>query len=135
MNETSFIRSIHKKLPKEVYTWKVNANFVAGIADAWYCGSGGGSLWIEYKFLALPVRGSSLIRPAPNDNQRDWLIDRASQGQRTALVVGVDSPEKHVAIFQDDIELGYAGLTKDAFMKRAVLRPEVVSFITDTVLI
>lgn len=50
-------------------------------------------------------------------------------------MVGVDSPEKHVAIFQDDIELGYAGLTKDAFMKRAVLRPEVVSFITDTVLI
>lgn len=132
MNETTFIRSIHAKLPKEVYAWKINANFVAGVADAWYCG-GGGSLWVEYKFLPIPARGTSTIRPPPNDNQRDWLVDRAAQNQQTALIVGVDTPKKEVVIFVDDIPRGYAGITKAEFMERAVTRDDVVAFILQRV--
>jgi hypothetical protein len=89
MNEHSFIRAIHRLLPKHVYRWKINDNFAGGVADAYYSGVAG-DLWIEYKFVSLPKRDTSKVIFGASAQQIRWLCQRKQEGRRVYLVVGSD---------------------------------------------
>lgn len=91
--ENNFISSVHRHLPAKLYRMKNHNVYNAGIADCWYSGVGG-DLWIEYKFLVLPKRDSTVIDlvggkdPALSHLQQAWLTDRHNEGRQVGVVVG-----------------------------------------------
>lgn len=126
MNEHSFVRSIHRKLPGEIYTWKINDNYAGGVADAYYS-SDGGDLWIEYKYLkTLPAKGSTEIEIGLSGNQKIWLGGRFKEGRVVAVVVG--SPEGNLILQHPDDWL--RKIPKHEFISKAIETPEIVSYIT-----
>lgn len=89
MNEHSFIRSIHNKLPCDVYVWKINDNFQGGVADAYYSRILGGDMWIEYKYLkALPKRQDTIVQFGLSELQKEWLNGRILDGRTVSVIVG-----------------------------------------------
>lgn len=90
--ENTFIASVHKYLPPELYRMKNSNMFNSGIADVWY--DGRRDLWLEYKFLVLPKRADTVIdlvsgkQPAISALQQMWLRDRHNNGRQVGVVVG-----------------------------------------------
>ena len=88
MDEHGYIRSIHKKLPPDLYHWKINDTFQGGVADAFYRGNKR-ILFVEYKFIkTLPVRETTLIVPDCSVLQIKWLKDSYNDGVPTVVIVG-----------------------------------------------
>lgn len=91
--ENTFISSVHKHLPPAVYSMKNHNEYNGGIADVWYDGPIG-DLWIEYKFVAIPKRATTVIdlvggkNPIISKLQQEWLKARALNGRNVAVVVG-----------------------------------------------
>ena len=84
MNESGFIATVSKKLPPEIYAWKINARFAPGVPDCWYCGPDG-DLWCEWKFVhKMPKKH----KPRLSKKQADWLDARYDQGRNVAVLVG-----------------------------------------------
>ena len=67
--------------------------FNGGIADVWYSGAQA-DLWIEYKYIAVPKRGTTLIditggnKPVMSALQQQWLTARHAEGRRVGVLVG-----------------------------------------------
>ena len=91
--ENTFIASVHRHLPAGVYSMKNHNEFNGGIADCWYSGRAG-DLWIEYKFLVVPARATTVISlvkdkdPMLSVLQQEWLRDRYEEGRQVHVVVG-----------------------------------------------
>ena len=85
--ENTFIRGVHKHLPKDVYHMKNHNQYVGGIPDCWYSGPAG-DLWIEYKHVVLPKRDDTLIVPNLSALQMEWLTDRSKEGRSVGVIVG-----------------------------------------------
>lgn len=93
--ETTFIESVHRHLPPmdELYRMKNHNEFNAGIADVWYSGTAS-DLWVEYKFIAVPVRDTTVIdlvsgdKPAISHLQQAWLTERHAEGRNVGVIVG-----------------------------------------------
>ncbi len=115
MNETSFIRSVHRKLPADIYVWKINARYVDGIPDAWYSGTGG-HLFVEYKFVMLPKRPTTLVRAELSALQYNWLIDRQLQGRPVAVIIGSDDG----GVWFEDFDQARRGIPQNDFRNRII---------------
>jgi hypothetical protein len=91
--ESGFIRSVHDKLPKHVYSWKIHDKFTSGIPDCWYRGSQGRYLFVEYKYITLPKRPSTIVLVSSflSQLQIDWLTESHAAGINVAVVVGTKS--------------------------------------------
>lgn len=87
--ENTFIASIHRLLPKTVYSMKNHNEYNGGIADCWYDGPRA-DLWVEYKFITIPKRPSTLIAVELSDLQKQWLRNRWTNGRNVAVVVGCE---------------------------------------------
>ncbi len=91
--ENTFIASVHRHLPHNLYRMKNHNQYNGGIADCWYSGPQG-DLWIEYKFIELPKRADTLIDlcngadPPLSSLQQEWLRARHGEGRKVAVVVG-----------------------------------------------
>lgn len=87
--ETTFIQSVHRHLPADLYRVKNNNEFHAGIADCWYSGDRG-DIWIEYKFTQIPARPKTAIKVPEllSALQVDWLAHRYEEGRKVFVVVG-----------------------------------------------
>lgn len=91
--ENTFIGSVHRHLPYGLYHMKNHNQYNGGIADVWYSG-GKADLWIEYKFVTVPKRDTTLIDlingkdPAISYLQQDWLRGRHADGRNVGVVVG-----------------------------------------------
>lgn len=84
--ETTFIQSIHRHLPKEVYREKMANPYRGGTPDVWYSGNKR-DLWVEYKFIPkLAVRVPNKIELS--ELQRLWLEARQAEGRNVAVIVG-----------------------------------------------
>lgn len=94
MHESTFTRSVNKRLPKSVYSWKVNARYAPGVPDCWYSGPGG-DLWVEWKYLP---RMPKAHKPKLSALQKAWLNERYDEGREVLVLVG--SPEG-IAVFED----------------------------------
>tara|TARA_Y100000996_G_C22062046_1_gene453675 strand:+ start:126 stop:521 length:396 start_codon:yes stop_codon:yes gene_type:complete len=90
LNEHGFIKSIHNKLSKEVYKWKIHDTYAGGVPDAFYSGPAG-ILFIEYKYVPkLPARLTTTIKCNISELQYQWLHRMYDQGHKVAVVLGVD---------------------------------------------
>lgn len=93
--ENVFIESVHRHLPPkdELYRMKNHNEFNAGVADVWYSGASN-DLWVEYKFIVVPVRDTTVIdlvggdKPAISHLQQTWLTERAAEGRNVGVIVG-----------------------------------------------
>jgi hypothetical protein len=85
--ETTFIGSVHKHLPVELYHMKNNNAYTGGIPDVWYSGNKA-DLWVEYKFIEIPKRETTLIKPDFSTLQLEWLYNRKREGRNVAAIVG-----------------------------------------------
>lgn len=85
--ENTFIASVHRHLPVELYRMKNHNQYNGGIPDVWYSGKRS-DLWVEYKFVALPKRDETIIAPDLSALQRDWLRGRHIEGRQVGVIVG-----------------------------------------------
>lgn len=85
--ETTFIHSIHKVLPGGVYREKQNNPYRGGQPDVYYEGNKDG-LWVEYKFIVIPKRATTLITPDLSALQLQWLKRCYDNGLSPWVVVG-----------------------------------------------
>lgn len=85
--ENTFIGAVHRHLPPELYRMKNHNQFNSGIADVWYSGPRA-DLWVEYKFITVPVRDTTVITPELSALQREWLASRHSEGRSVGVIVG-----------------------------------------------
>lgn len=85
--ETTFYQSVNRHLPPQLYHMKTFNPYIAGPADSWYSGPKG-DLWVEWKYQALPKRGSTLVRPDLSDRQAQWLTSRHNEGRNVAVILG-----------------------------------------------
>ena len=90
--ENTFIGSVHKHLPVQLYRMKNHNEYNSGIADCWY--SGKRDLWIEYKFIEVPKRDTTVIdlvggkNPPLSALQQEWLKERHNEGRNVWVIVG-----------------------------------------------
>lgn len=91
--ENTFIGSVHRHLPMDLYHMKNHNEYNGGIADVWYSGAKA-DLWVEYKFITVPKRDNTLIdlvngkNPAISYLQQDWLGKRHDEGRQVGVIVG-----------------------------------------------
>ena len=89
MNEHSFVKSVHRKLDKSVYVWKIADRYSGGVPDAMYAGPAG-ILFIEYKYIKLPKRPTTIIKTSLSPLQEQWIIQMQQWKHPTWLVIGAE---------------------------------------------
>lgn len=87
MNESQFTRSIMKKLPSEIYKWKIMNQMQNGVPDCYFSGPAG-DLWLEVKYIKAPKRSTTLIKPELSPLQLKWLTERKQEKRNVALLIG-----------------------------------------------
>lgn len=90
MNEHSFIRAVHRRLPADVLRWKINDSYAGGVPDAFYAGAAR-CLFVEYKFVKIPVRDSTNLRIGLSEQQKLWLNRMENISQSVAVVIGSEA--------------------------------------------
>ena len=91
--ENRFIQSIHRLLGAEVYRMKNHNPYTGGVPDCWYSGNKG-DLWVEYKFLELPKKPSTIVdllrgdKPPISPLQQYWLECRHAEGRTVGVIIG-----------------------------------------------
>ena len=129
MNEHSFIKSVHRKLPPEIFKWKIHDTYTGGVPDVMY-GGPSGILFAEYKYVPkLPARESTLIKTTLAPLQIQWLNRMVACGQSAVVIVGI---EKHVLILLANNFT--ANITKRYYMEHSITIPELILWIQDQVL-
>jgi len=133
--ENQFISSVHAHLPppSELYRMKNNNEYTAGIADCWY--SGRRDLWIEWKFLVVPARDTTVIdlvtgkKPALSFLQQSWLAQREAEGRNVWVIVGC---KEGGVLFCSAKQWG-APMTAGAFRAKLMSRMNLANAITQFV--
>jgi hypothetical protein len=129
MTEHSFIRSVHRLLPKDMFAWKIHDRFCSGVADAYYS-SDGGDLWIEYKFEKLPKRETSKVPIDLSEQQRDWLTARYNEGRHVRVVIGSD---KGCVMLDTPAAFAETHMSLATFLSSCVDKKTIVAYILQSV--
>lgn len=87
MNEHGFVRSVHRQLSPDVFVWKINDKYAGGVPDAFYAGPAR-CLFIEYKYVKLPKRSTTLVKTSLSEQQKRWLDRMSSMDKHVAIVIG-----------------------------------------------
>ena len=99
MNEHSFVKAVHRKLPPEVYKWKIHDTYTGGVPDAMYAGPAG-LLFVEYKYLKkLPKKPTTPIRTGLSELQIIWLERMLLYNVLVVAIIG--SPSGAVVLTED----------------------------------
>lgn len=113
MNEHSFIKAIHRKLPANVYRWKIHDTFAGGVPDAMYMDKR--QVWIEYKYVKeLPVKDTTIVRTTIAPLQIAWLNRLNASGGKAVVVIGC----KNCCVVQEDNF--HAHITKAEFTQKCI---------------
>ena len=130
--ENTFIASVHAHLPppSKLYRMKNHNAYTAGVADSWYSGQGPGSrdLWIEWKFIKVPVRDDTLIVPNLSALQTDWLNERYVEGRN--VWVGIGSKDGGIFLHAMEWEQPFSAKEfRRTMFKRKELASMIASFV------
>jgi hypothetical protein len=99
MNEHSFVKAVHRKLPPEVYKWKIHDTYTGGVPDAMYAGPAG-LLFVEYKYLkSLPKKPTTPIKTGLSELQISWLERMLLYNVLVLVIIG--SPSGAVVLTKD----------------------------------
>ena len=129
MNEHSFIKSIHRFLPSELYRWKIHDTYTSGVPDSFYAGPAG-ILFVEYKYIKkLPVKDTTQLKTTLSPLQIQWLNRMDGFGQQTAVIVGCE--DTAVTLTSGDWN---SPLFKYDYVQRAVTRKDIANWISSACL-
>jgi len=132
--ENTFIASVHAHLPPRdlLHREKMNNPYNSGTADVWY--SGRRDLWIEYKYLVIPVRDTTVVDltagkdPSLSALQQDWLARRHGEGRNVWLIVG--TPKGGVLFTGREWEKPHTAKNyREWLMTRALVAETIQSFV------
>lgn len=115
--ENTFIVGVHKYLDESVYRMKNNNVYTGGIPDVWYSGVIR-DLWVEYKFVVVPKRDTTLVVPNLSALQKKWLRERHKEGRNVAVIIGC----KEGATILRDPATWESGVTAAAFRASMISR-------------
>jgi hypothetical protein len=121
--ETTFIGSVSRHLPAALYRMHTHNPYIGGIPDMWYSGVLA-DIWIEYKFVILPKKLTTLITPTLSPLQLEWLTDRHDEGRKCSVIVGC----KEGGVILDHKEWE-ASISAERFMQRLLSRQDIASWI------
>ena len=113
MNEHSFIKAVHRKLPSDVYRWKIHDTYTGGVPDTWYAGPAG-TLFVEYKYIQnLPKRPTTEVKSGLSALQIAWLDRMWDYKVVVAVIIGskvgsliLSDQEWHKVLKPQDFETG-----------------------------
>lgn len=119
MNEHSFIKAVHRQLPKHIKVWKIIDDFHGGVSDVAYFGMDGKVLFVEYKFQpTLPVRGATIPQKLKlKPQQYLWFCDLQDRKVPVAAIFGVGEPETG-GVWVTDRKEAKDGICKDEVLRR-----------------
>lgn len=122
--ENSFISGVHKYV--QCYAEKMNNPYRGGTPDVWYSGSAR-DLWVEYKFIKIPLRPATIVVPDLSALQKMWLRNRKAEKRNVAVIVGCKEGAV-ILLTPSDWE---QGLRADKFRSTIVSRRDVGGYIND----
>ena len=103
---------------------KNNNIYTGGIADCWYSGVTN-DLWVEYKYVVVPKRATTMIVPDLSALQLEWLTDRKGEGRNVAVIVGC----KEGAVILEDAALWTTGVSTEKFRSAIISRRSAAEYI------
>lgn len=125
MNEHSFIKSVHRYLPPDLFKWKIHDTYTGGVPDSFYAGPAG-ILFVEYKYVKkLPVKNTTTLKTTLSPQQVQWLNRMHDFGQKAAVVIGCE--DSAIVLTDKKWELP---LTKETYVKQAIPRKEIAIWIS-----
>lgn len=78
---------MHRQLSPDIFVWKINDKYAGGVPDAFYAGPAR-CLFIEYKYVKLPKRDTTLVKTSLSEQQKLWLDRMSGMDKHVALVIG-----------------------------------------------
>ena len=123
MNEHGFIKAVHRHLSPEVYRWKIHDTYTGGVPDAFYMGPAG-SLFVEYKYVKLPKRNTTVVTFSLSKLQVSWLTRAQMCGQLVAVIVGFE--RSAVAVTDPQF---FGGISKRQLHEEALSLQQTASWI------
>ena len=126
--ENTFIAGVHKYLDESVYHMKNNNVYTGGVPDVWYSGIVR-DLWVEYKFVVVPKRDTTLVVPNLSALQKQWLRKRHKEGRNVAVIVGC----KEGAIILRNPAAWEGGITAAAFRANVITRRATAEILSKSV--
>ena len=129
MNEHSFVKSVHRKLPKSIYRWKIHDSFTGGVPDAMYAGPSG-MLFVEYKYLKnLPKKDTTVITTGLSPLQLNWLNQMMDYGHRCVVAIG---SSRGIFVISDANTLN-ENISNAKFQSLLISLDEFIKYICNTV--
>lgn len=129
MNEHSFVKSVHRKLPKSIYRWKIHDSFTGGVPDAMYAGPSG-MLFVEYKYLKnLPKKDTTVITTGLSPLQLNWLNQMMDYGHRCVVAIG---SSRGIFVISDANTLN-ENISNAKFQSLLISLDEFIEYICNTV--
>lgn len=84
--ETVYAQGVNKQIPTHIYREKMANPYRGGTPDFFY--EARKQAWVEYKFVELPKREETLIKPNLSALQLAWLQRCYDNGHTAAVVIG-----------------------------------------------
>lgn len=113
---------MHKHI--SCYAEKMNNPYRGGTFDVWYSGTRR-DLWVEYKFIELPKRDSTVIVPELSPLQMQWGTHRKKEGRNVAVIVGC----RDGGVYLTDESTWATGLTAAHFRQNVLPRRALAAHI------
>ena len=130
-HESARISQVHKYVPKEVLSWKINDQWHRGVPDAYYSGNKT-DLWVEYKQIAQLPKRVPLI-PKLSSLQYQWLREQKERGRNTWVIVFSD--QKHIILKEPNFWLEGVDpniINAYAFSNYRSIANEIISLVQTT---
>jgi len=129
LNEHSFVKSVHRKLPRSIYRWKIHDSFTGGVPDAMYAGPSG-MLFVEYKYLKnLPKKDTTVITTGLSPLQLNWLNQMMDYGHRCVVAIG---SSRGIFVISDANTLN-ENISNAKFQSLLISLDEFIEYICNTV--
>lgn len=125
--ETTYIAGVHKELPKHIYREKMSNPYRGGTPDCYY--EARKQLWVEYKFIEVPKRADTVIKPELSALQADWLQRAYANGHPVRVIVG----SRAGGVILDTPGVWSHGLAAGEFMERVQTKKEIANLISHIV--
>ena len=132
MNEHSFVKAVHRHLPKDLIRWKIRDTFTGGVPDAYYCGPSS-SLFVEYKFIKLPKRPDTIVKLNLSALQLEFLGKLNDFNQPVAVIAGFISKNNIFSLYLD-AKAWTTNWGQEYYMENAISTKETATKITKTCL-
>ena len=125
--ENTYIAGVHKHMPADVYKEKMSNPYRGGTPDFFY--EARHQAWCEYKFIEVPKRADTVIKPNLSALQLDWLQRCHTNGHRCFVVVG----SRAGGVMLRTVGTWKHGLSAGEFMESIKTKKEIADLITSIV--